>query len=153
MPVPVVTTEVVLDAIKARLDLIVGGGSYNTNPTKAIGVPRDRIPEGSTADFIYLVHSNSDTLHDEAMTLHKERATYVIWCISNDPVNGQRQALRIVRDAQKALRSGFSAIETAGANGGVALVAYARDERAEQTTGATAYSFSITADWTVDLTT
>lgn len=152
MPVPVVTAEVILDAIKARLDLIVGGGNYNTNPTKSIGVPRDRIPEGSAGDFLYLVHSDSNTMHDEAMGSHKERATYIVWCISNDPVDGNRKALRVVRDVEKAVRSGFQAIMTAGANSGVAIVAYARDERAEQLTGAVAYSLSITADWTVDLT-
>lgn len=151
MPVPVVRAETVLDAIKARLDLITGGTDYNTNPTKAVGVPRDRLQEGK-GEFVYVAHSNSETIHDEAATTHKERATYVVWCVSTDSVQGARKALRLVRDVQKAVRSGFPALEAAGANASVALTGYARDERAEQVTGATAYSFGITADYIVDLT-
>lgn len=151
MPAPTVTAELVLDAIKARLDLIVGGGNYNTSPSKAIGVPRDAIPEGA-GERLYLVHSDSDTLNEIAATSHLERATYQIWAVSADTVDGQRKALRLARDVQKALRSGFTTIEAAGANGGVSLGRYARDERAEEITGATVYSFSMTADWIVDLT-
>jgi hypothetical protein len=149
MPAPVVVAEVVLDAIKARLDLI-NGVNYNTNPSKRVGVPRDAIAQG-TGEQLYVAHSSSETLHDEAAGTHKERATYVVWCVSTDTVNGQRKALRLVRDVQKAVRSGFAALETAGANG-PALTGYMRDERAEEITGATAYSFGITADWYVDLT-
>ena len=152
MPVPTVTAELVLDAIKARLDLIVGGGNYNTSPTKQIGVPRDALPEGA-GERLYLVHSDSETIHDEAAESHTERATYQIWAVSADTVDGHRKALRLVRDVQKAVRSGFAAIQTAGANGGTALGRYARDERAEEITGACVYSFSMTADWIVDLTT
>lgn len=150
MPAPVVTAEVVLDAIKARLDLITGA-NYNTAPTVRIGVPREKVPEGA-GEYVYLAHNSSDTLHDEAATQHKERATYVVWCVSNAPSTALRRALKLVRDVQKAVRSGFAAIEAAGATHGVALVGYMRDERAEQITGATAYSVGITADWVVDLT-
>jgi len=152
VPAPVATAELVLDAVKARLDLIVGGPDYNTNPTKAIGIPRDAVPEGA-GEKLYLAHGSSVTQHAEAAPKHAERATYHIWCLSNDPVNGQRKALRLVRDVQKAVRSGFSAIEAAGANTGPSLGDYLRDERAEQITGATVYALELTADWTVDLTT
>lgn len=151
MPAPVVTAELVLNAIKARLDLITGA-NYNTAPTVAVRVPRDAVTEGK-AERLYLAHSSSETIHDAAMSQHVERATYTVWCVSTDSTEtGMRKAMRLVRDAQKAVRSGFSAIEAAGANAGVALTGYARDERAEEITGATAYSFGITADWIVDLT-
>ena len=152
MPVPVVTTELVLDAIKARLDLIVGGPDFNTNPTKAIGVPRDAVPEGA-GERLYLVNVGSETQFGAAAPSHAERATYQIWALSSDPTNGHRKALRLVRDVQKAIRSGFAAIQTAGATHGVALGDFTRDERAEQITGATVYALTVTADWTVDLTT
>ena len=152
MPAPVTTAELVLDAIKARLDLIVGGSNWNTNPAKAIGAPRDALPEGA-GERLYLEHVASETIATEAGTKHVERATYNVWCVSADTTNGLRLALRLCRDVQKAIRGGFSAIEVAGANAGVTLGAYARDERAEQLTGATVYSFSLTADWIVDLTT
>jgi hypothetical protein len=148
----VVTAELVLDAIKARLDLIVGGSDYNTVPTKQIGVPRDAIPEGA-GEKLYLIHGDSETLFDAVGTHHTERATYHVWCVSNDTVSGQRKALRLVRDVQKALRSGFGALEIAGANAGVALGRYMRDEKAEEVTGATVYALTLTADWVVDLST
>lgn len=81
-----------------------------------------------------------------------ERATYQIWAMSRDSDLGQRKALRLVRDVQKALRSGYPALEAAGANAGIAMGHYARDERAEEVTGATVYSMTLTADWHVDLT-
>jgi hypothetical protein len=148
VPVPVVTTELVLDAIKARLDLIVGGPDFNTNPTKAIGIPRDAVPEGA-GERLYLINVGSETQFGAAAPSHAERATYQIWAISKDP----RKALRLVRDVQKAIRSGFNAIQTAGATHGVALGDYTRDERPEQITGATVYALTVTADWSVDLTT
>ena len=150
MPVPVVSAELVLDALKARLDLIVGGPEYNTTPTRQIGVPRDALPEGA-GEKLYLVHGDSETLFEAVGTHHTERATYHIWCVSNDPVDGQRKALRLVRDVQKAIRSGFGAIEAAGANAGPALGRYTRDEKAEDITGATVYAMTLTADWLVDL--
>ena len=151
MPAPVVTAELVLDAIKARLDLITGA-DYNTVPTVFLGMPREAVPD-TAGERLYLAHASSETIHDEAATQHKERATYVVWCVSNDStITGERKALRLVRDVQKAVRSGFPAIQAAGSTHGPALTGYARDERAEQITGATAYSFGITADWVVDLT-
>ncbi len=151
MPVPVVTAELVLDAIKARLDLITAGSNYNTNPSKQIGVPRDAMPEGA-GEAVYLIHVGSETLHTEASGKHTERATYQIWCVARDPAQGQRKALRLVRDVMKAIRTGFAALEAAGANGGPAIGDYARDGEAEDKTGATVYAFTMTADWIVDLT-
>ena len=150
MPAPVVVAETVLVAIKARLDLITGA-NYNTAPTVQVGVPRDALPEGA-GERLYLAHTNSDTQHEAAAPQHAERATYLVWCVSADPVQGHLKALRLVRDVQKAVRSGFAAIEAAGANHGVALTGYIRDDQVERITGATAYSFGITADWVVDLT-
>jgi len=151
MAAPVVTAEVVLDAIKARLDLIVGGANYNTNPSKAIGAPRGPIAEG-VGEQLYLEHVECATNYEAAAAPHAERATYHIWCVSTDTVDGQRRALRLARDVQKAVRSGFPAIEAAGATHGVALDGYARDPQAEERAGATVYSFRLTADWVVDLT-
>lgn len=150
MGVPVVSAELVLDAIKARLDLIVGAPDYNTSPTVQVGVPRDAVPEGA-GERVYLVHGSSETLFEGAVPTHTERATYHIWCLSADTVQGFRKALRLVRDAQKALRSGFGALEVAGANAGVALGGSVRDEKAEEITGATVYALTLTTDWQVDL--
>ena len=152
MGAPVVSAELVLDAIKARLDLIVGAPDYNTTPTKQIGVPRDAVPEGA-GERVYLIHGESDTIFDAAGTHHTERGSYHLWCLSGDPAEGPRKALRLVRDVQKALRSGFGAITAAGANGGVAIGPYVRDEKAEDVTGATVYGLTLTADWIVDLST
>lgn len=151
MAVPVVTAELVLDAIKARLDLITGGTNYNTSPSKQIGVPRDAMPEGA-GEALYLIHVGSETIHNEASGKHVERATYQVWCVSRDPGQGYRKALRLARDVQKAIRSGFAALEAAGANAGAALGDYVRDSEAEDKTGATVYAFTMTADWIVDLT-
>ena len=151
MAAPTVTAEVVLDAIKARLDLITGA-NYNTAPSKAIGAPRDAMPEGA-GEAVYLEHEACDMLLDDAGGPDKERATYHVWCVSRDSIDGQRKALRLARDVQKAIRSGFAALEAAGANAGAALGRYMRDERAEQAIGATVYSFTLTADWIVDLST
>lgn len=153
MGAPVVTAETVLDAIKSRLDLIAGPPDYNTSPAVvAVGVPRDAVPEGPGA-WVYVVHGDSDTIFDAVGTHHMERATYVVWCGCGDSIDGTRKAMRLVRDAQKALWSGFDALAAAGANAGVALGRYARDEEAENRTGATVYALTLTADWLVDLST
>jgi len=152
MPAPIVMAEVILDSIKGRLDLIVGAPDYNMSPTVQLGIPRDAMTEG-VGEALYLEHESCELIHDAAGRDEVERATYHIWCVSRDTLSGRRFALRLARDAQKAIRSGFATLEAAGANAGVALGRYARDERAEQVMGATIYSFTLTADWIMDLAT
>jgi len=150
MGAPAVSAELMLDAIKARLDLIVGAPDFNTSPTVAIGVPRDAIAEGA-GELVFVTHSSSETIFDATGTHHTERAIYFLWCVSGNAADSYRKALRLVRDVQKALRSGFGALEVAAANAGVALGGYVRDHEAEEKTGATVYALTLTADWVVDL--
>src|SRR5262245_58827370 len=109
MPAPVVTAELVLNAIKARIDLITtAGGNYNTSPVTNIGTPRDAVAEG-VGESLYLVHHSSEGQFDAAGTMYRERATYNLWAVSRDPITGQNVGLRLCRDVQKAIRSGYQA--------------------------------------------
>lgn len=102
--------NIILDALLAAANLIVGAPTYNTNPTvKAIGVPDDVLPQGN-GEQIYLQHTSTDLLRDPTGPSWDYTARFHAWIVGDT----DREVLNVVDDMRRAARASYSAITAAG---------------------------------------
>lgn len=93
----------ILDAIKARLDLITGA-SYLTAPTVAVGLSTDAVAQGNV-DRLRLDYSHTESF-DDSTGSHGSQAVYHVWCASGNTANPRKQVRRLKADVLRTLYAG-----------------------------------------------